>query len=184
MCAVLVHFVLPHAFTCAQMHTPDLKHAHQHRDVVHNVVQRASLRGNAGVTASQADMKVVRISQTSDAQSFIGLRLPKSVIAQVRKALDEQVAILSGNALKVTVDSQILAQVPSLMCAHYGSEGRYKGRATVGSTMSDIILHFAHGKLTLGILHNDKWSVPHLPVRALLLMRAQRPLFWRAERMM
>lgn len=157
------------------MHAPDRKHARQHRDVVHNVVQRASLRGNAGVTASQADMKVVRISQSSDAQSFIGLRLPKSVIAQVLKALDEQAAILSGNALKVTIDSQTLVQVPALMCAHYGSEGHYKGKAIVGSTLCDIILRFSHGKLTLGVNHNDKWSVPRLPVRALVSMRLLRP---------
>jgi len=165
-------------------------------DVVHDVVQRASLRGGHGVTASQADMKVVRISppphthtethththslslslshthththtqvvrisQSSNSQSFIGLRLPKTVIAQVRRKLEEESKLISGTALRVTMDPSTLALVPVQMCQHFASVGDYKGKAIIGATPCDIILRFANGVLTLGIPHDDKWL--HVP---------------------
>jgi hypothetical protein len=105
----------------------------------------------------------VRISQSSNSQSFIGLRLPKTVITQVRRKLDEESKLISGTALRVTIEPSTLALVPVQMCQHFASVGDYKGKAFIGATLSDIILRFASGVLTLGIPHNDKWILVPAP---------------------
>jgi hypothetical protein len=100
-------------------------------DHIHDVVQRASARGGAGVTQKQADMKVVRMSTSG--QSFIGLRLPIDVIKSVKKKLDDHADLLAGKVLKVCMEPNVLALVPVMVAQHYLVPGDYKGKAYVGS---------------------------------------------------
>jgi len=120
-------------------------------DQIHEVVQRASARGGLGVTASQANMKVVRMS--AEGQHFIGLRLPLAVILSVKKQLDNHANILAGKVLKVTMDPSTLAAVPAYIANHYLQAGTYKGKAMVGKHPSEVIMHFFGGNVTLGLKH-------------------------------
>ena len=131
-------------------------------DQIHDVVQRASARGGAGVTSSQAEMKVVRMTDKTG-MHYIGLRLPEGVIKSVKQKLDAHADLLAGKVLKVTLDAKLLALIPTLVVQHLSFPGNYQMTAFVGpGTPTSITVHSYQGQIVLGIPHKGAF-INHVP---------------------
>ena len=124
-------------------------------DTIHEVVQRASARGGSGVTNSQAEMKVVRMS--AGPRTFIGLRLPQSIIASVKKKLDEHANLLAGKVVQVALEASTLAAIPMIISQHWTNPGKYKGKAYVGAELqSDVVMSIFNGNVMLEFKHQGQ----------------------------
>jgi len=110
-------------------------------DQIHEVVQRASARGSAGVTSAQADMKVVRM--TAGDQQYIGLRLPAPVITECKKQLERHADMLSGRVLTCSLPANVVQFITTQYYNHC-----YDGQPT-GRWQVDI---YVQDKMTKGVL--------------------------------
>ena len=120
-------------------------------DQLHEVVQKASARGGERVTGAQAEMKVVRM--TAGAHQYIGLRLPRPVIEDVKKQLARHADLLSGKVLKVSLPPAVLSFVGANIAANphefYNVMRKFQAQAFVGEILLPVIVALGRGKVRI-----------------------------------